>query len=204
MQTDDSSASDRRYRRRAPCVLDLERWAGPATPTRAPDPRELDGPVLDVGCGPGRLVAALRNRGVQGTGYRRRADGDRVRDGRAVAGSCSDPCSIRCPREGTWADGVAVRRQHRDRRRSRPRSLRRVARPDAADGCVDRRARAAGCRASSSGVVEFEVATGMVGRFPWCWVGAEEIRQHRRVDPDCESTTAVPVDGRWFAWLRIA
>src|SRR5258708_39466963 len=53
------------------------------------------------------------------------------------------------------------------------------------------------------GHVEFEVATGMVGTFPWCWVGCDEIGNIAtgsglRVD-DCRS-----VDGRWFARLRRA
>jgi SAM-dependent methyltransferase len=44
--------------------LHVDRWAGPVT---AADRTLLDrcaGPVLDVGCGPGRLTAALHRRGV--------------------------------------------------------------------------------------------------------------------------------------------
>jgi SAM-dependent methyltransferase len=48
--------------------LDVERWHGPA---RGADDTLLDrvwGPALDVGCGPGRLVAALTARGVSALG----------------------------------------------------------------------------------------------------------------------------------------
>jgi SAM-dependent methyltransferase len=49
-------------------VLDLERWLGPVD---AADETVLDrcrGPVLDVGCGPGRFVAELNARGVAALG----------------------------------------------------------------------------------------------------------------------------------------
>lgn len=48
--------------------LALQRWLGPTT---AVDERVLDrveGPVLDVGCGPGRHVGALARRGVLAVG----------------------------------------------------------------------------------------------------------------------------------------
>jgi hypothetical protein len=52
--------------------LDLDRWLGPITPE---DQAVLDlvrGPVLDVGCGPGRHVLALAERGTMALGSTRR------------------------------------------------------------------------------------------------------------------------------------
>lgn len=44
--------------------LDVERWAGPVTAADQVLLSRADGPVLDVGCGPGRLTAALHRDGV--------------------------------------------------------------------------------------------------------------------------------------------
>jgi SAM-dependent methyltransferase len=183
-----------------PLRLDLDRWAGPVTPTEQRILGELDGPVLDVGCGPGRLVAELRNRGVQVLGIDAapsaiacaKAQGRRV-----VQRSVFDPI----PREGSWAT-VLLFDGNIGIGGDPGRLLHRV------NELMDLRGRAiveleppgAGLE---FGVVEFEVATGMVGLFPWSWVGAEEIARQAdlgglRVE-DCRS-----VDGRWFAWLRRA
>jgi SAM-dependent methyltransferase len=44
--------------------LEVDRWAGPVTDADLALLDRAAGPVLDVGCGPGRLTAALHNRGV--------------------------------------------------------------------------------------------------------------------------------------------
>ena len=48
--------------------LPLARWLGPVTGAEAPLLDHAHGPVLDVGCGPGRLVDALARRGVLALG----------------------------------------------------------------------------------------------------------------------------------------
>ena len=46
-------------------ALPVARWAGPVSEADESMLQRADGPVLDVGCGPGRLTAALHARGVE-------------------------------------------------------------------------------------------------------------------------------------------
>lgn len=48
--------------------LDVERWLADPAPEELDLLAEATGPVLDVGCGPGRHVAALGSRGVEAVG----------------------------------------------------------------------------------------------------------------------------------------
>jgi SAM-dependent methyltransferase len=81
--------------------LPLERWLGRAT---AADESVLDavvGPVLDVGCGPGRHLAALEKRGVEAVGVDVSAMAvglARARGATALARSVFD----RLPGDGSW------------------------------------------------------------------------------------------------------
>jgi SAM-dependent methyltransferase len=82
-------------------ALPVDRWLGPAGPA---DERLLDratGPVLDVGCGPGRHVGALARRGVLALGVDVSPEAVRLARGRGAAaleGSIFD----RLPGAGTW------------------------------------------------------------------------------------------------------
>jgi len=83
-------------------VLDLEDWDRPVD---APDRAFLDrcvGPTLDVGCGPGRLAAALAERGhvVLGIDVLGRAVGTAVRRG---ASALRRDVFERLPGEGRWS-----------------------------------------------------------------------------------------------------
>jgi SAM-dependent methyltransferase len=49
-------------------VLDVARWMAPADPVDEALLDRAEGPVLDVGCGPGRHVGSLRRRGVEAVG----------------------------------------------------------------------------------------------------------------------------------------
>lgn len=85
--------------------LDVARWHGPARGADASLLERIDGSALDIGCGPGRLVAALAARGVTAlgidiaplaVGLARRAGG------RALRLSVFDEI----PGAGTWSYAV--------------------------------------------------------------------------------------------------
>ena len=177
--------------------LDLDRWAEPATPTDCLILANVRGPVLDVGCGPGRLVAALRDRGVAVLGIDAAPTaiaGARARGRRIEQRSVFDPL----PREGTWAtvllfDGNIGIGGEPTRLLSRARDL------VSSDGTVIVELEPPGA-AVEFGVVQFEVATGMVGWFPWCWVGADEVGRLAN-GAGMKVNACREIDGRWFAWL---
>ncbi|HEY0717527.1 MAG TPA: class I SAM-dependent methyltransferase [Streptosporangiaceae bacterium] len=82
--------------------LQLSRWCGPADAADQELLRHCRGPVLDVGCGPGRLTVALTERGVPALGVDiSRAAVARVRQAGAPAlhRSVFDPL----PGLGRWA-----------------------------------------------------------------------------------------------------
>jgi SAM-dependent methyltransferase len=82
--------------------LEVDRWLGPVT---AADEAVLDravGPVLDVGCGPGRHVGALAARGVHALGID--ASPDAVRLARVRSGALVLEGSVfgHVPAGGSW------------------------------------------------------------------------------------------------------
>jgi SAM-dependent methyltransferase len=179
-------------------LFDLRRWARPADAVELALLEHSVAPVLDIGCGPGRMVAALHERGVAVLGIdatpaaitrARRADIP------VVMQSVFDPVAP----EGSWgtvllfdgnigigADPVRLLVRVRALLRAGGRAL------------VELQAPGTGVR---HGAVQLEVATGMVGLFPWTWVAANEIEtiaHAARLVVDCSTTT----DQRWFAWLR--
>lgn len=87
--------------------MPLGRWRAGASPV---DARVLDratGPVLDVGCGPGRHVEELDRRGIPATGVELSpgaARHARARGARVVVGSIFDVA----PDPGTWATALLL------------------------------------------------------------------------------------------------
>lgn len=184
------------------CVsLGMSRWLGVA---RGADLSLLDraiGPVLDIGCGPGRLVTALADRGVAALGI----DLDpaavrRTRQGGAAAlqRSVFDPL----PAEGRWgsallADGnIGIGGDP-------PRLLRRVAAVVRPGGRVVVELAPPGGSAGSV-LVRLETPDGRLGEwFPWARVPSDTVEALCEVAGLrlAESWTSLDVGGRrrWFA-----
>ncbi|QOV39665.1 methyltransferase domain-containing protein [Streptomyces ferrugineus] len=81
--------------------LDVERFCAPPDAADTRVLHQCTGPVLDVGCGPGRLVAALADRGMTALGVdvsQAAVALTRRRGGAALQCSVFDPL----PREGRW------------------------------------------------------------------------------------------------------
>nr|WP_245669907.1 class I SAM-dependent methyltransferase [Micromonospora mirobrigensis] len=87
--------------------LPVERWHGPAEPATAPVVARCTGPTLDLGCGPGRLTAALTRAGLTTVGVdvsARAVALTRARGAVAVRADLFDPL----PAEGRWAHLVLL------------------------------------------------------------------------------------------------
>ena len=85
--------------------LQIERWCGPPDAADEGLLRRCRGPVLDIGCGPGRLTIALAERGIPVLGVDiSRAAVARVRQGGACAvrRSVFDPL----PGQGRWVTAL--------------------------------------------------------------------------------------------------
>jgi SAM-dependent methyltransferase len=178
-------------------VFDLEQWSAPASADERALLHDVRSPVLDIGCGPGRLVAALRDRRVEVLGIdaaplaiaRARAYGRKV-----VQRSVFDPI----PAEGSWAT-VLLFDGNIGIGGSPARLLTRVHELLTVGGRAIVETEPPGTGVEF-GMAELEVATGMIGWFPWSWVAADELAVLAedagfRVD-DCRV-----LDGRWFTWL---
>ncbi len=81
--------------------LPVARWLGPPTGAEADALADVQGPALDLGCGPGRHVASLHHRGVLAVGVEIAAEAVRLARSRGaliIEGSVFSPL----PGEGTW------------------------------------------------------------------------------------------------------
>jgi SAM-dependent methyltransferase len=87
--------------------LDVERWCAPPDAADRTVLAACTGPVLDVGCGPGRMVTALAAQGRTALGIDVNADA--VRRTRAAGGpALTRSVFERLPREGHWRTALLV------------------------------------------------------------------------------------------------
>lgn len=85
----------------------VEDWRGPLRPGDSSVLERCSGATLDIGCGPGRIAAALRHAGVAAVGID--INEDAVRLARA-AGAVTRRCSVfgAVPRPGGWDTALLV------------------------------------------------------------------------------------------------
>jgi SAM-dependent methyltransferase len=177
--------------------LDVAGWAADADALEHRRLADLEGPVLDIGCGPGRLVVALAERGVPALGV----DASPVavglavdRNAAALVRSVFDPL----PGTGRWRtallfDGnIGIGGDPE-------RLLARVAELVAVGGraVVETAPPGAGLQCFSARLERGETASPW---FPWARVGAEAVAPlaHR---VGFEVDDVVDDEGRWFAEL---
>jgi SAM-dependent methyltransferase len=179
-------------------VLDVARWVGPVTAADETVLARAAGPVLDVGCGPGRHVHALARRGVLALGVD--ASGDAVRLARRRGAPVVEASIFGdVPGAGRWASallldgsigigGAPVRLLRRVRKLLVPggRVLVELEPP----GTPTRAARA-----------RMEDGDGWSAAFPWALVGTDAIDGLARA-AGLRRTERWRHDDRWFAELR--
>ena len=197
----DPSAEHRvRWRDGSTAALDVGRWLADPPPEELDLLAEASGPVLDVGCGPGRHVAALGARGVEALGIDVLPEALRVARRRG-ADVLQRSAFGDVPRAGEWAtvllldgnvgiggDPVAL--------------LRRVRELLAPDGAVLVELEGPGVGLQRV-EARLETPRGHSARFPWGRVGVDAL------DLLGEGTGFAVAGvrraaGRWFAWLTPA
>ena len=178
--------------------LPVERWVAPADAVDAAVLAEVEAPILDVGCGPGRHLAALTEAGCDALGVDLSPFAVRLareRGGAAVPGSVFGDV----PRAGAWRTALLL--DGNVGIGGAPAALlRRVAALLADRGVAVVEVGAPGTGAGPM-CVRIE-APGLASEwFPWARVSAGEVEGlAARAGFDVEALRSH--DGRWFAHLR--
>lgn len=179
--------------------LELARWCGDGVPGDDSLLERCQGPCLDVGCGPGRLAAALRERGLPVLGLDISPEAVRIarrRGALVMQRSVFDAL----PAEGTWrhallADGNVGIGGHPTR------LLRRCAELVDGHGTVLVELDPPGTP-HFTGRVRIESASGRVSDvFPWARVSTDDITQYADA-AGLRVAECWDAAGRWFAALR--
>lgn len=178
--------------------LDVGRWSTSASPVEHGLLAVVCGPTLDVGCGPGRLVAALAERGVPALGID--VAPAALRQARHRGAPVLDRSVFdRVPAEGRWpnvllfdgnigigGDPAAL--------------LARVAALLAPDGVAIVEVEPPG-RGLQREAVVLECDGARTPWFPWAWVGVDAV-EPLAVSAGLELSQRRTLSGRCFAWLR--
>jgi SAM-dependent methyltransferase len=177
--------------------LPLDRWMGPVTAADESVLRRAEGPVLDVGCGPGRHVAGLTARGITAMGLD--SSPAAVATARARGAEVVQGCVFGdVPRAGTWRcvlllDGnIGIG--------GRPRALlRRSVSLGAPDVRVLVELDPPGVR---SGRVDLRLEDGTAAStwFPWSYVAVDDIESIAR-GAGLRTAELWEEGERWFAAL---
>ncbi len=181
-------------------VLDRARWNAPATAEEKLMLSTVAGPVIDLGCGPGRLVVSLAGAGVPALGVDSSPAALFLARQRGAAVLQADVFSP-LPLEGRWAtcllfDGTIGIGGDPTRLLARCREL------TGSGGRVIAEVEAPGTR-SRRLVAWFERDDGRGPAFDWAVVGADTVADLARpAGFDVASLDRTP-SGRWFADLRV-
>ncbi len=88
-------------------TMDVGRWSAAADRVDRSLLDDVDGPVIDIGCGPGRMLVAARTLGIPALGVDVSAEAVAIAKrsgGRAIQGSVFDPV----PDEGRWDTALVL------------------------------------------------------------------------------------------------
>lgn len=92
---------------RASTTMDVSRWSADADAADLSLLASVDGPVLDIGCGPGRMVRAARDLGLVALGID--VSREAVRHARRLGGSFAQVSIFdEVPHEGLWQTALLV------------------------------------------------------------------------------------------------
>jgi SAM-dependent methyltransferase len=179
-------------------VLDLREWARPADHVERAVLWGLTGPVLEVGCGPGRLVAALAESGIPALGI---DVAPLAVELAARRGAPMLSCSVfdRVPGEGRWptvllldgsigigGDPAALLCRVRNVLAPRGLALVEVLGPGSA---------------SVQGAAHLEAERGRFTTIPWARLGVDELDEVAAAG-GFEIEDVRRLGRRWFSWLR--